>query len=130
MRLTRLTPFGFTVALGLGLVAPVAGAAQESDAAPAVATVDASDLPVSFDRIKRRMAATRPTQDGRRPLLNLSFYVDVYARAPAIEFLQNFDLNSEAVSYGAPTHTEMLEVATPREWRPRAISTGNLFGWR
>jgi hypothetical protein len=85
---------------------------------------------VSLERIKRRMAATERTQEGRRGLLDLNFYVDVYARAPAIEFLQNFDLNSEAVSYGAPTHTEMLEVATPREWRPRAISTGNLFGWR
>lgn len=126
----RLMRFSFTVALGIGLALPVAGAAQEPDAKSAVERVDASELPVSLDRIRRRMAETEPTEDGRRGLLNLNFYVDVYARAPAIELLRNFDLDSETVSYGSPTHREMLETATPREWRPRAISTGNLFGWR
>ena len=121
---------GFAVALGIGLAAPVAAAAQEPDAETAVEAVDASALPVSLERIKRRMAATERTQEGRRGLLDLNFYVDVYARAPAIELLRDFDLDSETVSYGSPTHREMLEAATPREWRPRAISTGNLFGWR
>ena len=120
----------FAVALGIGLAAPVAAAAQEPDAETAVEAVDASALPVSLERIKRRMAATERTQEGRRGLLDLNFYVDVYARAPAIELLRDFDLDSETVSYGSPTHREMLEAATPREWRPRAISTGNLFGWR
>lgn len=126
----RLALVSFTVTLGVGLGAPVAVAAQEPDAETAVEAVDASALPVSLERIKRRMAATEPTQEGRRSLLNLSFYVDVYARAPAIELLRDFDLDSETVSYGSPTHREMLEAVTPREWRPRAISTGNLFGWR
>lgn len=122
--------FSFTVALGIGLALPAAGAAQEPDAQSAVEMADTSALPVSLERIKRRMAETDPTEEGRRGLLDLNFYVDVYARAPAIELLRNFDLDSETVSYGAPTHREMLEAATPREWRPRAISTGNLFGWR
>ena len=126
----RPTLFSFAVALGIGLAAPVAAAAQEPDAETAVEAVDASALPVSLERIKRRLAATERTQEGRRGLLNLNFYVDVYARAPAIELLRDFDLDSETVSYGSPTHREMLEAATPREWRPRAISTGNLFGWR
>ena len=126
----RPTLFSFAVALGIGLAAPVAAAAQEPDAETAVEAVDASALPVPLERIKRRMAATERTQEGRRGLLDLNFYVDVYARAPAIELLRDFDLDSETVSYGSPTHREMLEAATPREWRPRAISTGNLFGWR
>lgn len=126
----RPTLFSFAVALGIGLAAPVAAAAQEPDAETAVEAVDASALPVLLERIKRRMAATERTQEGRRGLLDLNFYVDVYARAPAIELLRDFDLDSETVSYGSPTHREMLEAATPREWRPRAISTGNLFGWR
>ena len=126
----RPTLFSFAVALGIGLAAPVAAAAQEPDAETAVEAVDASALPVWLERIKRRMAATERTQEGRRGLLDLNFYVDVYARAPAIELLRDFDLDSETVSYGSPTHREMLEAATPREWRPRAISTGNLFGWR
>ena len=127
--------FAFVAAVAMGLAAPAAPAAQEGPGALESA-VDAPDaaaqdyaLPGSFERIKRRMAATREPQDGRR-LLNLSYYVDVYARAPAIELLRDFDLESETVSYGSPTHLEMLKAATPREWRPRAISTGNLFGWR
>ncbi len=123
----RLTLFLPAAALGIGLAAPPVAAAQEPDA---VAAPDASELPVSLDRIKRRMAATEERQEARRDLLDLNFYVDVYARAPAIELLRDFDLDGESVSYGAPTHLEMLEAATPREWRPRAISTGNLFGWR
>ena len=126
----RLLRFSSIAALGIGLALPAAGTAQEPDAKSAVEMTDTSTLPVSLDRIKRRMAQTEPTEDGRRGLLNLNFYVDVYARAPAIELLRNFDLDSETVSYGSPTHREMLEAATPREWRPRAISTGNLFGWR
>ena len=126
----RLVHFSFTVALGMGLVVPAVAGAQEPDALSAVETVDASRLPVSLERIKRRMAAAEPTREGRRGLLDLNFYVDVYARAPAIELLRDFDPDSENVSYGSPTHREMLEAATPREWRPRAISTGNLFGWR
>ena len=126
----RLVLFSFTVVLGMGLAVPTAAAAQEPEAETAVETAEANRLPVSLDRIKRRMAETERTEEGRRGLLNLNFYVDVYARAPAIELLRNFDLDSETVSYGSPTHREMLEAATPREWRPRAISTGNLFGWR
>ena len=125
----RLVLLSFTVALGMGLAVPVAAAAQAPEAETAVETADASRLPVSLERIKRRMAAER-TREGRRGLLDLNFYVDVYARAPAIEILRDFDPDSETVSYGSPTHREMLEASTPREWRPRAISTGNLFGWR
>ena len=133
-----LTRFAFVAAVGIGLAAPAAPAAQEaSGVRPAAretdtdgpAAVEAYALPGSLERIKRRMAAVQEPRDGRR-LLNLSYYVDVYARAPAMEILQNFDLDSETASYGAPTHLEMLEAATPREWRPRAISTGNLFRWR
>lgn len=134
-----LTRYAFVAAVGIGLAAPAAPAAQEEPGMPPAAREPEADAPVaageayalpgSLERIKRRMAAVEEPRDGRR-LLNLSYYVDVYARAPAIEILQNFDLDSETVSYGSPTHLEMLEVATPREWRPRAISTGNLFRWR
>lgn len=126
----RLVHVSFTLALGMGLAVPAVAGAQEPEAPSTVETVDASRLPVSLERIKRRMAAAEHTREGRRGLLDLNFYVDVYARAPAIELLRDFDLDSENVSYGSPTHREMLEAATPREWRPRAISTGNLFGWR
>lgn len=137
MSLTRFACVA--AAVGMGLAAPAATAAQEASGTPAArapgaeapaAAAEASALPVSLERIKRRMAAVREAGDGRRKLLNLNYYVDVYARAPAIEIFRDFDLDGETVSYGSPTHLEMLEAVTPREWRPRAVSTGNVFGWR
>ena len=116
--------------LGIGLAAPTVVTAQESNGEPAVTARDSTRLPVSLDRIKRRLASQEEVEEGRRGLLNLNFYVDVYARAPALDILQGLNPESESVSYGAPTHSEMFEAVTPREWRPRAISTGNLFGWR
>lgn len=127
---SRLPPLVLALALAAAHGAPATAATQEADAEGVVPATNAGGLPVSLDRIRRGLAATREAEDGSRGLLDLSFYVDVYARAPAIRVLRDFDLNSENVSYGAPTHREMLEAATPREWRPRAISTGNLFGWR
>ena len=132
-----LTRFAVVAAVGMGLAAPAAAAAQEASATRAAArepgaeapAAEASALPVSLERIKRRMAAVREAGNGRK-LLNLNYYVDVYARAPSIELFRDFDPDGEAVSYGSPTHLEMLEAVTPREWRPRAVSTGNLFGWR
>ena len=126
----RVTVLGLAAALGAGIAAPPASGAQAPEAGPAAPEVGANEMPVSLDRIRRRLAAAEEAQEGRRTLLDLNFYVDVYARAPAIELLRDLDPQSESVPYGAPTHLEMLEAATPREWRPRAISTGNLFGWR
>lgn len=138
MSLTRFACVA--AAVGVGLAAPAATSAQEAPGAPAAAresgaeapaaAAEASALPVSLERIKRRMAAVREAGDGRRKLLNLNYYVDVYARAPSIELFRDFDPDGETVSYGSPTHLEMLEAVTPREWRPRAVSTGNVFGWR
>lgn len=128
LRLPATLP-GVALALGIGLAAPTVVTAQESNGEPAVTARDSTRLPVSLDRIKRRLAS-QEAEEGRRSLLNLNFYVDVYARAPALDILQGINPESESVSYGAPTHSEMLEAVTPREWRPRAISTGNLFGWR
>ena len=137
MSLTRFACVA--AAVGMGLAAPAAAAAQEAPGAPATrapgaeapaAAAEASALPVSLERIKRRMAAVREAGDGRRKLLNLNYYVDVYARAPSIELFRDFDPDGETVSYGSLTHLEMLEAVTPREWRPRAVSTGNVFSWR
>lgn len=135
-----LTRFAVVAAVGMGLAAPAATAAQEASETPTAArepgaeapaaAAEATALPVSLERIKRRMAAVQEAGNGRRKLLDLNYYVDVYARAPSIELFRNFDTDSETVSYGSPTHAEMLEAVTPREWRPRAISTGALFGWR
>ena len=63
-----------------GLVAP-ADAGQEP-ASAGEASVDDGTLPVSLDRIKRRMAALPAEEDGL--LLRLTTRINVYARAQAV----------------------------------------------
>ena len=126
----RLKVIACAVGLAVGLAA-TASAAQDSGDDRGDAAIEASRLPVSLERIKRRLADL-PERAGGANLLRLNTYIDVYARAPAIEFLQDFDVETGPLAYGAPTHDEMLEAATPREWRPRAIAIGTIFGapWR
>ncbi len=129
MRLIRMIrSLALSVALAAGLGAPAAAAGQEAESATDLAALD---LPVSFSRIKSRMAEV-PELGETRGQLRLNYRINVYGRAPAIEFLQNFIvLDTAPAAYGGPTHAEMIEVMTPKESRPRAISTGNLLGnWR
>ena len=125
-----------TVLLAAGLAAP-ASAGQE----PAVgeeASVDGGTLPVSLDRIKRRMAA-RPAEEDRL-LLRLTTRINVYARAQAVAVLEGFNVESwtsglggrtgGAIAYGSPTHNETVNAMTPAFWRQRASSLGGIgVGW-
>lgn len=119
------------VALTIGLAAPAAASAQDPGSTGEASALEVLELPVSVSRIKDRMAALPEVDETRSPL-RLNYRVNVYGRAPAIELLQDFIvLDTAPAAYGAPTHSEMIEVMTPKEWRPRAISVGNLLGnWR
>ena len=124
------------VLLVVGLAAPAA-AGQE----PAVtegADADGGTLPVSLDRIKRRMAALPADED--RLLLRLTTRINVYARAQAVAVLEGFNVESwrsplggrtgGAIAYGSPTHNEMVNAATPGFWRQRASSLATIgAGW-
>ena len=83
--------------------------------------LDAIELPVSLERIKRRLAELPETTEGRN-LLRLSYYIEVYGRAPAIKVVDGFDLHTGPIPYGSPTHREMLGAMTPRHWRPGAAT--------
>lgn len=118
-------------ALAVGLVTPATAMAQDAGSAGSSTALEVLELPVSVNRIKDRMAALPEVDETRAPL-RLNYRVNVYGRAPDIEFLQNFIVVDTApAAYGSPTHNEMFEVMTPKEWRPRAITMGNLLGnWR
>jgi hypothetical protein len=90
--------------------------------------IDVSRLPVDVSRIQRqlRQSAIREERDGP----NLRYFVDVYARAPQIElFSKQENLRTGPVPYGGPTHGQMLEVMTPREYRAPGMDLGSLFRW-
>ena len=81
-----------------------------------VATVDVTRLPIDMSRIQRefRQSQIREVRNG----LNLRYFVEVFAKAPNIVIVRPEDnLEYGRAPYGGPTHSDMLEVMTPREYR-------------
>ena len=131
----RVAPIACIAILVVGLAAPAA-AGQASAAGEA--SVDSGTLPVSLDRIKRRLAAL-PDEEGRL-LLRLTTRINVYARAQAVAVLEGFNVESwtsglggrtgGAIAYGSPTHNEIVNAMTPEFWRQRASSLSTIgIGW-
>ena len=99
-----------------------------SSAAGAQTTVDVSRLPIDLERIQRKLqqSAIREEHDG----LNLRYVIEVYGKAPPIVlFGPDDDLVYGPVPYGAPTHREMIEHVTPKEYRAPAADLGALARW-
>ena len=81
-----------------------------------VSGIDVTRLPIDLQRIERRFrqGQIREERDG----LNLRYYIDVFALAPRIVlFTEQDNLRYGPVPYGAPTHQEMLDMITPRQFR-------------
>ena len=122
-----------TAVLLLGLADAAAAqsvVALSTPAAPAqtAAPIDVSRLPIDLRRIEKsfRQTTIREERDG----LNLRYFVDVYAKAPAIVlFTKEDNLFYGPVPYGGPTHREMLEMITPEEHSAPAADIGALFRW-
>ena len=81
-----------------------------------VATLDVSRLPVDMQRIRQRARENQVRE--QRNGLNLQYFIDVFAKAPNIVILTKQDnLMYGKVPGSAPTHSDMLEMMTPREYR-------------
>lgn len=114
-----------TALLVLGLAHTSAAQGQGQGSAPAV---DVNRLPINMERIQRklRQAAVREERDG----LNLKYMVDVFGQAPPIQFFApREDLRNGPVPYGAPTHQQMVEAVTPKEYRAPAAQIFSI-PWR
>ena len=104
--------------------------ALSTPAAPAqtAAPIDVSRLPIDLRRIEKsfRQTTIREERDG----LNLRYFVDVYAKAPAIVlFTKEDNLFYGPVPYGGPTHRDILDMITPEEHSAPAADIGALFRW-
>lgn len=86
--------------------------AQAPETTPAGGLVDR--LPVSLERIKRRLAQQSSERSGP---LRLEFYVEVHGKAPRLDLLADFDLVHGPVPAAPPTHRDILEMVTPEEFR-------------
>ena len=111
------------------LVFPVLLALTMTPAAYAQeAAVDVSRLPINLERIQRelRQSAEREEREG----LNLRYVIDVFGQAPPIViFGPEFDLTYGPVPNSAPTHKEMIEHVTPKEYRAPAADFSALLRW-
>ena len=107
------------------LCVPTIKAAAQS--ANNVAILEAIELPVSLERVRRKLDRL-PTRHEDRLELRLNYYVDVYARAPQINVLDGFDVHNGPVPY-VSTHAELMSVMTPREFRPTVANIGHVVGW-
>ena len=79
-------------------------------------TIDVSRLPIDMKRIEQRFRQGQIHEE--RNGLNLRYFVDVFAKAPNIVlFTKEDNLQYGQVPNSAPTHSDMLEMMTPREYR-------------
>jgi hypothetical protein len=109
-------------------VQPQPAAAEPVGTTPPPPAFDVSRLPVNIERIQRRLAQSREREE--RDGLNLRYMIDVFGQAPPIELLTKDDnLLYGPVPESAPTHRDMLNMMTPKEFRSPAMDFNSLFRW-
>lgn len=95
--------------------------------APQINTVDVDRLPINIARIQKELQVeVREERDG----LNLRYHLRIFGQAPPLTFFTPEDnLATGPVPYGAPTHQEILDHITPREFRSPVMDFSNLIRW-
>ena len=90
--------------------------------------IDVGRLPLDLQRIHRGLQQSRIREE--RQGLNLRYFVDVYGQAPPIVIFGPEDnLVHGPVPYGAPTHRDMIEHVTPKEFRAPVADLGAIARW-
>ncbi len=115
------------MSLGLGAAAQTPGSGVPPQSA-ADQRVNVDRLPLDLVRLERQLnqSVERENWDGFR----LRYVVEVYGKAPKIQFFDPKDvLPGAPIAYGAPTHKEMVEVMTPKEYRAPAMDFSALMRW-
>ena len=110
------------IALTAALVAGAASPARSQT------SVDVDNLPLNLERVQRELKelASRPDVGP----FHLHYYVDVFGRPPLIEFFSKEDnLRNGPVPYGGPSHNEMLQMMTPKEYRAPVMDFSALARW-
>src|SRR5687767_8709856 len=117
------------IVLGFAAAAP----AQEPASRPAAPAAsqpapESTQYGLNLARIQRGLqrSAERQEYDG----LNLRYYVNVSAPSPSIKLFTPLDnLLYGQAPYGGPTHREMMDLITPREYRAPVADFSGLARW-
>jgi hypothetical protein len=87
--------------------------------------VDVSKLPLDLDRLQRKLRQSAIREDAP-----LRFTVDVFGQAPPIVLVTPEDnLRFGPAPYGAPTHRDMIDIVTPKEFSSPIMDFGSLIRW-
>ena len=108
----------FATASLAGPVARLEAQAPPTGSQPLAASSSsiADGLGVSLKNVRKQLVI--PGKPGGGSDLRYNFQVEVIGRQPRIEFFKEFNLTKEGgVSYGAPTHQEILNTVTPMGFR-------------
>jgi hypothetical protein len=132
MKLERAGLFVVLFGLAVQAVAVLAQAPAPAAASRPAATapaVDVNRLPVDLWRIGRQLQqAHRDTEE--RDGLNLRYQIEVFGRAPQLQlFTPEDNLRYGPVPYGAPTHQEIINHITPKEFSSPVMDFNALMRW-
>lgn len=117
-------PFLAALCLGVALPAMAGQGQAAATGAPVTGTIaiatpgiDVAQLPVSVARIGRQLR--QATVHEERNGLKLHYTVDVFGEAPKIQWFTPLDnpLLGD-VKNSTPTHADMIQMMTPREFSP------------
>jgi hypothetical protein len=119
------------IVLGLAAAAsaqePQAQLAPPATTAPAAAA-DSTQYGLNLARIQRGLQKSAERQEYDN--LNLRYYVSVYAPSPSIKLFTPLDnLLYGQAPYGGPTHREMMDLITPREYRAPVADFSGVARW-
>jgi hypothetical protein len=125
MRFTLLA----VIAFGVGLATPAVAVGQDTSATGAIATttpgVDLSRLPINVGRIGRQLKQAEVREE--RQGLKLRYSIQVYGELPRIRLITPLDnILTGDVPKSAPTHTDMIQMMTPREFSAPVIGLGSI----
>ena len=101
------------VVLAVAMLLPAPAVAQNVKPRPAP-DHETSPL-VSLKRIKRALQEAESNPPANR--LRLSYYVAVIGENTPISVLKDFDAINGPVPFSAPSHQELFDQVTPREFR-------------
>ena len=97
-------------------------------AAAASSEIDVSKLPLNLNRVQRQLQAAIDREDRSGSILR--YTVNVVAQAPPIVlFTPQDDLRYAPTPNSAPTHQDMINYVTPKEFSSPVMDFNNLIRW-
>lgn len=108
---------------------PSADPPPASTTAPApAASIDATKMGISFDRVRIQLAQPAPTKTTG---LKIQETIEVVGKAPKLELWnrQTANLTSAAVPFGAPTQKDIMKLIVPKEFQTYPFDMNALLQW-